>query len=207
MAVEASECRLTKLEVARSQLGTALWLYLEDLDPVSIHTLIGAAGEIAEHLARDVGQSPFIEHVLKTNPDMTPKGYYVLARQFYNAFKHLRANDGSLRNDDALLAEFEDYHNDAPLFVAWTDYMAAAGSAPIEAQVFQAWFFASHPDKMATDEIALKYLAAFPMLDGLSRFERKRALKAQISLVRMNEEVMSDHRTDRRALLLNGTRR
>ncbi len=71
---------LTKLDIARRHLGTALWLFLEDLDPVSVHTLAGAGSELAEHLARDVGRSPFVDHVLRTNVDMTAPGYYALAR-------------------------------------------------------------------------------------------------------------------------------
>lgn len=84
-----SRTNLSKIEVARRQLSTALWLFLEDLDPVSVHTLVGAGCELAEHLARDVGGSPFLEHVLRTNPELTRQRYYGLARQYYNAFKHL----------------------------------------------------------------------------------------------------------------------
>jgi hypothetical protein len=192
---------LTKLDVARRLLGMALWLYLEDLDPVSVHTLTGAASELAEQLVRDVGDSPFIEHVLSTNPDMTPQRYYALARQYYNAFKHLTTKNGEKRDDDELLSDFDDYHNDALLFVAWTDFMAASSSAPIEAQVFQAWFYASHPEKMARREDGDRFLAAFPPLDSLSRAERKIELKRQIAVARQKTVVMTDPRTDQRPLI------
>jgi hypothetical protein len=191
---------LTKLEVARRQLGTALWLYLEDLDPVSVHTLVGAASELAEQLARDVGASPFVEHALLTNPDLTPQKYYGLSRQFYNAFKHLTTRKGARRDDEVLLSDFNDSHNDALLFIAWTDFMAASASAPIEAQVFQVWFYASHPEKMARIEDADRFLSAFPRLKNLPRTQQKTELKKQIEIARANAEVMADPRTDKRAL-------
>lgn len=50
---------LDKNEVARRQLGTALALFIEDFDPVSVHTLACAGGEVAEHLARKAGAEPF----------------------------------------------------------------------------------------------------------------------------------------------------
>lgn len=192
---------LTKLDVARRQLGTALWLYLEDLDPISVHTLVGAGSELAEHLARNVGASPFIEHVLSANQEMTAQRYYALARQYYNAFKHLTAKDGSKRDDEGLLSAFDDHHNDALLFIAWSDFMAASSSAPIEAQVFQVWFYAAHPDKMARREDADRFLSMFPPLNELSRAEQKAELKRQIAIARSNTEVMKDPRTDQRPLV------
>ena len=202
MDVVINSDALTKLDVARRQLGTALWLYLEDLDPVSVHTLTGAASELAERLARDVGGSPFIDHALDTNRGMTPQQYYAIARQYYNAFKHLTHKGGAKREDEALLADFDAYHNDALLFVAWTDFMSASLSAPIEAQVFQVWFYAAQPDKLADKDDTTRFLSAFPDLASLDRQERKRALKAQIAVIRTNQEVMLDPRTDRRPLLL-----
>jgi predicted HD phosphohydrolase len=50
---------LDKIQVARRQLGTAVALFIEDLDPISVHTLACAGGEIAEHLARKKGKQPF----------------------------------------------------------------------------------------------------------------------------------------------------
>jgi hypothetical protein len=63
--------KLDKTEVARRQLGTALALFIEDLDPISVHTLARAGGEIAEHLTRKAMSKPFIDHALATFPDET----------------------------------------------------------------------------------------------------------------------------------------
>ena len=192
---------LTKVEVARRQLGSALWLFLQNLDPVSVHTLAGSGAELAEGLARDVGGAPFIEHVLRTNPDMTQQRYYALARQHYNALKHLTKRDGANRDDAELLSTFTDEKNDALLFIGWTDLTAAAPSVPIEAQVYLVWFYASYPDKMARKEDAEKFLSLFPGLTELSRAERKAALRRQIDVARTNLTVMNDPGTDQRPLI------
>ena len=187
---------LTKIDVARRQLGVALALFLEDLDPVSVHTLASAGGELAEYLAREVGSTPFIEHVLQTDATMTPEAYYRLARQHYNAFKHVNRFNGTKRDDQALLAVFDDRQNHALLFIGWSDLLAATGKVPIEVQVFQVWFYASYPEKLAAKEDANRLSSAFPGLLDLSRQERKRALRAQINLIRTNRTVMQDSRTD-----------
>lgn len=195
---------LTKLDVARRQLGVALWLFIEDLDAVSVHTLAAAGGELAEQLARNVGSSPFINHVLQTNAAMTPKAYYRLARQHYNAFKHETKRDGAKRDDEALLVAFDDWHNDALLFIGWSDLLAATGRCPVEVQVFQVWFYASYPEKLAATEDAARFSTAFPGLLELSRQERKLALRAQIDLIRTNQTVMHDPRTDPTPLVWGG---
>lgn len=169
---------------------------MEDLDPVSVLTLAGAASELVEHLARDSGNSPFIDHILLTNPAMDAKKYYALSKQYYNAFKHITKRDGTLREDTALLADFEDKQNDAFLFVAWTDFMRASPSSPIAAHVFQAWFYACHPEKLAATDHANRFLAAFPGMVGLSWADRKLTLKAQIAGIRTNQGLMCDPRTE-----------
>jgi hypothetical protein len=42
--------KITKLDAAKRQLATAIRLYFEDRDPVSVHTLVMAAGEIIDRL-------------------------------------------------------------------------------------------------------------------------------------------------------------
>lgn len=193
---------LTKLEIARRLLGTALALYLEDKDPISVHMLTGGGGELAEQLARSVGTAPFIEHVLRTKPEMTERRYYELARQYYNAFKHYTTRSGRSRHDQDLLAAFRDQDNDALLFIAWTDYLKAEGALPIEAQVFLVWFYAMHPEKMARRSDGERFVGVFPALSSLSRAEQKAALSDEIVHARLDRTVMDDPRTDRRPLIL-----
>ncbi len=192
---------LTKREVARRQLGTALWLFLEDLDPISVHTLAGAAAELAEHLAHDHGGFPFLDHALQTNPGRTRQEYYGISRRYYNAFKHLTKQSGGRRDDAAVLESFSDDKNDGLLYVAWTDLSQASYAIPIETQVFLVWFYACHPEKMARVEDATRFSLVFPCMRELPRIEKKLDLKKVIASARKNVELMADPGTDRRPLI------
>jgi hypothetical protein len=131
--------KLTKAQVARHQLGTALALFIEDLDSVAVHTLTSAGGEVAEHLTKKAGKQAFMSHALASFPDLDIKDARRLQRQFANAFKHATAKDGKERADQKLFARFDDRQNDHALFIAWHDYMLAVVVLPIEAQAFQVW--------------------------------------------------------------------
>jgi hypothetical protein len=71
-----------KIETARRQLGTALALYLQDKDPVSVHCLAGGGCELIEYFAKKAGGEPFTSHILKTWPDLNIKEVRRLQRQF-----------------------------------------------------------------------------------------------------------------------------
>ena len=79
---------LTKAEVARRQLGTALAMFMNDQDPVTVHVLACGAGEIADHLSGAAGHEPFSTHILKTFPDMDKGELRRLRTKHWNAFKH-----------------------------------------------------------------------------------------------------------------------
>ena len=55
---------LTKLGAARQQLGTALALFIDDCDPVSVQVLACGGGEVAEHLSAEAGQQLLVRVVL-----------------------------------------------------------------------------------------------------------------------------------------------
>lgn len=193
---------LTKAEVARRLLGTSLQLYLDDIDPVSVHTLAGAGSELTEHLARTADATPFIEHALKVNPELSKSQYYKLARQYYNAFKHAEELGRAKRDDAELMASFDDTQNDALLFIAWLDFISSGAPASIEAQVYTTWFYAKFPDKMANEKDAQIFQALYPNLGGSSRLVQKRALIVAIERARRMDEVMNDQRTDKRPLII-----
>jgi hypothetical protein len=193
-----------KIESARRQLGTALALYLQDADPVSVHCLAGGGCELIEFYAKKAGGEPFTSHVLKTWPDLDNKTVRRLQRQYWTAFKHAtHRHTGAERDDDELLARFNDEQNDHVLFIGWYDYALAARQMPIEAQVHQAWYLALHPMKLDPQYSAEPYANLFPDLRPKPRAEQKRMLNQVIQRTRSDAVVMSDPRTDRRPLVLN----
>jgi hypothetical protein len=96
--------RVTKLDAARRQLRTAVRLFLQDGDTVSIHTLTGAAQEILRTLvARQAGAEPasFIHDSDWIKPEYV-KEYRDLINAPRNFLKH--AN----RDPDAVLEFYPD---------------------------------------------------------------------------------------------------
>jgi hypothetical protein len=193
---------LTKAQVARRQLGAALEFFLDNLDPVSVHALACGGGEIAEHLTRKKGNQPFSSHALATFPDLDAEKIRRIRNQFWNAFKHATTSKGKERDDRKILKRFNDLQNDHALFIGWYDYMMAAKPLPLEAQVFQVWYFALYPEKLSPNVDRTPYEKSFPKLLKLSRKEQKRALRDMIARFRRNTGVMNDTKTERAPLVL-----
>src|SRR5258708_12584969 len=128
--------KLDKTEIARRQLGTALALFLEDSDPVSVHTLACAGCEIAENLTRKAGEEPFSTHALLTFPDLDRGEIRQLQNQYWNAFKHALTRGGIEREDSDLLERFEDEVNDHTLFIGWHDSFRPVRRLPTKPQIF-----------------------------------------------------------------------
>lgn len=193
---------LTKSEVARCQLGTALSLFIEDKDPISVHVLACGGGEIADRLVKKAGKAEFSLHLLSINPDLDEKVLKGLRNRYWNAFKHATTDGGKDRNDDEILERFSDSHNDHILFIGWYDYMRAVECTPIAAQVFQLWYFAKYPEKVNSQEVALHAVSVFGNLPDVNRQEAKRRLRVIIQDYNTDERLLSDPRTDDRPLII-----
>ncbi|MBI2070045.1 MAG: hypothetical protein HYT79_05525 [Elusimicrobia bacterium] len=81
------EMALTKLDVAKRQLETAVTLYFNDADPVSIHTLTCASHEVLVTLNKEAGNSPTImsDSLINEQYKEEFRGWLKEARNF---FKH-----------------------------------------------------------------------------------------------------------------------
>jgi len=194
---------MQKTEVARRELGTALALFIENCDPVSVHMLACAGCEIAEHLTRKAGKLPFAVLIAKTYPEFDSKRIKTLQNQYWNSFKHA-TNRGKERNDQVLLESFTDAENDQVLFVGWRDYSHATGALPIETQVFTVWYFALYSHKLEPDDLLRSFQTIFPDLNTKSRADQKRALRKVIAIYREDNELMNNPATERVPLILTG---
>lgn len=164
-------------------------------------SLAGGA-EIADFLAENVGGTPFSQHALDTFPEMKVGELVKLRNQYWNAMKHALTLNGKVRADDDLLAAFDDVQNDHILFIGWYDYANAVGRLPIEAQAFQAWYFANYPEKLNATAASKPFARLFPCIQDMGRSEKKRQLRRKIALARKRSDVMQDARTERRKLIL-----
>ena len=97
---------LTKLDIARHQLGTALDLFIRDRDAVSVQCLACGGAELIEGIATHQGVEPLSTHMLQTYPHMDMNQLRKLQRQYWNAFKHMTMKNGEVRDDTDTLALF-----------------------------------------------------------------------------------------------------
>ncbi len=188
--------KLTKLDVARHQLGTALDLFIRNRDPIAVQCLACGGGELIEGIATISDLRPFTSHILETVPNIDIRGIRTLQRQYWNSFKHLTSRDGEVRDDNESLASFDDTKNDAALFIGWHDYFVTTTRLPLAAQVFQIWYYALNEGKLApgADLDAIRTL--FPDIRFASRSDQKRRLRRTVEKYRDDKATLADPRTE-----------
>ena len=90
--------RLTKLDVARRQLRTAIVMFLGDQDPVSVHTLASAAQDVLRGMLKARGEQGSLIKATDLVKTEGLKLWHQLAHQEQNFFKHAdRDPDGVLK--------------------------------------------------------------------------------------------------------------
>lgn len=141
---------ITKIESARRQLETAVRLYFNDADAVSIHTLVCASHEILKELNAESGKSPAIisDHWIN---EPYKKEYRLKLSEAKNFFKHAdRDPDGTL--------EFNPEMNEIFLLDACEQYEIFTSEKIPSFVIFRAWFHSKYPHIMN--------LPSSPMIKG-----------------------------------------
>ncbi|WP_240786950.1 hypothetical protein [Ramlibacter rhizophilus] len=85
------------------------------------------------------------------------------------------------------------------LFLAVEDYIRMRGRSPVEFQVFQLWFLACHPEKIASDRAGDVLIAADRMLPGIATLARERQIALghrALQLAFTDAGVLNDARTE-----------
>lgn len=187
---------LTKLNVARHQLGTALDLFIRDRDPIAVQCLACGGGELIDSIASSNNIRTLSTHMLETVPGLDIPKLRNLQRQYWNAFKHMNERGGKPRDDAETLAAFDDTKNDAALFVGWWDYYSVTEKLPLPVQVFQIWWYALNEEKLALGSDLDTIRRTFPDISSCDRTERKRRLRRAVEKYRNNTATLKDHRTE-----------
>jgi hypothetical protein len=195
---------LDKTHVARRQLGVALALFLEDLDPIVVHVLACTAGELAECLAVRADGQPFSARALARFRNNSLRDIRRARNQFWSSFRHAITRGDDEVSHNRPLSDFSDLQNDDALLVGWYDLMLAFKKLPIQAQVFQSWYFALHPDKLSSQADVSRYETLFPRLRDLSRSDQKQALRDAIELAQQDPAIMDDPATEQGYLIQRG---
>jgi hypothetical protein len=180
MPRKAPAMRLTPLTVARSQLLTAIELFVADKDPVSVQALAGNARELLENLCRQLGIQPMTELLLQDHPGKPRKDIYAALNLYRNCFKHLGETAESRKENQLTLNQFDDTKNEYLLYICVEDYFRLRGAMPIPMQIFHSWFCACHVDLLAFQSRAQTFLDRFPSIQEMTRAQQKRGLAACI---------------------------
>ena len=188
---------LDQTDVARRQLGVALALFLQDLDPIVVHVLACTAGEVAVYLAVKASGEPFSARALATFRNKVWRDIRRARNQFWSSFKYATTHDLDEESGS------NDLQNDCALLVGWLDLMLASKKLPIEAQVFQSWYFALYPEKLGSEADLLRY-ETFPGLRDLSRSDQKEALRNAIEHSRQDSAIMNDPAIEQGYLIKRG---
>ena len=144
---------LDQTDVARRQLGVALALFLQDLDPIVVHVLACTAGEVAVYLAVKASGEPFSARALATFRNKVWRDIRRARNQFWSSFKYATTHDLDEESYNKLMSGSNDLQNHYALLVGWHDLMLASKKLPIEAQVFQSWYFALYQKSWAQRRI------------------------------------------------------
>lgn len=193
----------TPVRIARHQLGSALSLFLRDKDPIAIQSLACGGCEIIERVAHKERVTPISTLIWDKSPKFDVQTLRKERNIYWNAIKHFTRKDRNdpSRDDEAVMATFSDQANLIPLFLGWWDYLAVTRKLPIEAQVFQVWWYGIREGAMRHDDEEDATRALFPDVLDLDAAEQKRRLNRAIEKYRKNKEVMEDSATEQGPLM------
>lgn len=158
--------RLTKLEVARRQLATAIDLFFADRDAVSVYSLAANSWEVIDVLCRNAGIESFSIQARENVPASKDLKVNYVNSPHRNFFKHADTDS------EKTLPPLPDSQVEGVLFLAVEDYIRLNGRSPVQFQVFQLWYLAKHPEKLApgvANQQMEGVAAAFPGLSSLPR--------------------------------------
>lgn len=185
---------LTKKDVAQRQLVTAIRLFFDSGDPVSVYSLSANAWEIIDELCTKSGTNSLSNQTRENIPKKQDLKRDFINSPYRNFFKHAD------RDTDAILLDFDETKVDSVVFLAVEDYLRLANKSPVEFQVFQLWYLAIYTEKISTysiDEI-------MPVIDSTFTNIRNMIRKDQILLGRkvlddalMDIELNRDTRTEK----------
>jgi hypothetical protein len=140
--------KVTKVDAVRRQLSTAIRLFFEGRDTVSIHTLVAAAQGIMHDLLKKQGpgQGSFIKSTVFVRPERKAE-YIQLITSAQNFFKHANREAA-----DAIL-DFYPEAIDFSILDVVDMLQRYTGRDEADRIVFLLWFALKHPDVLEPNEL------------------------------------------------------
>lgn len=170
---------LDKFDIARNALCGAIWLYISTPYHSAAHTLAGACSEIVNALMpsfseqdrKGAAQGSRALSTFCENAGRTTEEYISLNSRLRFTYNFLKHADREPQSNTYLHPRLtEDI-----IFVAICDYMKLRKGIPIEAQVFDAWYLAMNPHKIAVghEEYITKLECMFPDIVTMDHNQQK----------------------------------
>jgi hypothetical protein len=188
--------KIGKLDAAKRQLVTAVNLFLRNCDPISVHSLAQASREILATLCQ-INEKDDLATFIADHNSITRRDVFALANKHRNFFKHAD------RDPDVLIQDFSDLDNDAIIYTAVHDLKLLTTQIPVECQLFEPWFFATHPEVKrleVSDQFAEQVKELFPNLSEFSRDNQKKFGLRVLGEALISEDVMRHPATDQSTL-------
>ncbi len=172
-STEEGPASYTKIDVAESLIKTAVRLFFEDDHPIPVHLLAASAREIMTTLGDVLGIKTIL-HGMAEDFGITLKDAHRKAHDRVGFFKHADHDPTGVLNG------FSDVENDHLLLLACHDFGRVTKGMPIEAQVFECWYWAVSKDPVQKRRLSQQILVrqairCFPIgMRGSGRAAQKR---------------------------------
>lgn len=184
---------LTKIDVARRQLVTAIRLFFDCGDSVSVFSLAANAWEVIDTLCNKANVSSLSNQTREYVPKGADLKFNYINSPYRNFFKHAD------RDPDGVLPAFEESAVDSIIFLGVEDYIRLVRRSPLEIQVFQLWYLATNPQKLSAEslkEILESLEFAFPKICELPRREQILMGRKVLDDALKDDELVKDSRTE-----------
>lgn len=182
---------ITKQDVAASQLATAVWLWANRWDPVSIHVLASAAAEVTAVLYKAKGGLPMRSAMLDSLTGEHQAQIAFAMTEAFNFMKH------GAKDHNAVL-RFNPGESEWMIYAACVDYLAAFGAAPPEALLFLVYMTDQTPELIRADvDDPFRSLRALErMKSGGKMIERHHVAKSLVKLRRFADHLLKTGQRD-----------
>ena len=167
---ESEHFLVSKLDAAQRQLNAAIHMLFSAADPVTTHTLVGAASLLFSDLIEIRAPERSWDKKARESNSLEKSEYFQVMRRYQNFLKHAR-------DDPDAVLEFNPEETESLAFWA---VMNASELAPlsVEAQVYQLWYIAARSPYLDPEKSPLRdAINFFGDLRILPRADRLRAGK------------------------------
>jgi hypothetical protein len=135
---------LRNLKLQRPRLATAIRLYFEDRDPISVHTLVMASNEIINRICEAKGIAPMRSDLLNNIVEAKRDEIGRLINEARNFFKHAREGDPDETLSTFSVSDIDDINLSVINFSVID--LHALGEIIGEVRLFDAWISVVHPE-------------------------------------------------------------